>query len=68
MRKRASAGFVATTHNPTAMARTHRSFGVAMAQRGESQLVSAEPDGSGAAGGGGVIAGILLAPLQIRQE
>jgi chromosome segregation protein len=42
MRKRADTRFVAITHNPVTMARMDRLFGVTMAERGVSQLVSVE--------------------------
>ena len=42
MRKRADTRFVAITHNPITMARMDRLFGVTMAERGVSQLVSVE--------------------------
>jgi chromosome segregation protein len=42
MRKRADTRFVAITHNPITMARMDRLFGVTMAERGISQLVSVE--------------------------
>src|SRR6185437_13630344 len=42
MRKRADTRFVAITHNPITMARMDRLFGVTMAEKGVSQLVSVE--------------------------
>ena len=42
MRKRADTRFVAITHNPITMARMDRLFGVTMAERGVSQIVSVE--------------------------
>jgi len=42
MRKRADTRFVAITHNPLTMARMDRLFGVTMAEKGVSQLVSVE--------------------------
>jgi chromosome segregation protein len=42
MRKRADTRFVTITHNPITMARMDRLFGVTMAERGVSQLVSVE--------------------------
>jgi chromosome segregation protein len=42
MRKRADTKFVVITHNPITMARMDRLFGVTMAERGVSQLVSVE--------------------------
>ncbi len=42
MRKRADTRFVAITHNPITMARMDRLFGVTMAERGVSQLVSVD--------------------------
>ncbi len=42
MRKRADTRFVAITHNPVTMARMDRLFGVTMAEKGVSQLVSVE--------------------------
>ena len=42
MRQRADTRFVVITHNPITMARMDRLFGVAMAKRGVSQLVSVE--------------------------
>jgi chromosome segregation protein len=42
MRKRADTRFVAITHNPVTMSRMDRLFGVTMAERGVSQLVSVE--------------------------
>ena len=42
MRERADTRFVAITHNPITMARMDRLFGVTMAERGVSQLVSVE--------------------------
>jgi chromosome segregation protein len=40
MRKKTATRFVAVTHNPVTMARMDRLFGVTMAERGVSQLVS----------------------------
>ncbi|RBP05131.1 condensin subunit Smc [Roseiarcus fermentans] len=42
MRKRADTKFVTITHNPITMARMDRLFGVTMAERGVSQIVSVE--------------------------
>ena len=42
MRKRSETRFVAITHNPITMARMDRLFGVTMAERGVSQIVSVE--------------------------
>jgi hypothetical protein len=42
MRKRADTRFVIITHNPITMARMDRLFGVTMAERGVSQIVSVE--------------------------
>ena len=42
MRKRADTRFVTITHNPITMARMDRLFGVTMAEKGVSQLVSVE--------------------------
>ncbi|HZZ62582.1 MAG TPA: chromosome segregation SMC family protein [Roseiarcus sp.] len=42
MRKRADTRFVTITHNPISMARMDRLFGVTMAEKGVSQLVSVE--------------------------
>ena len=42
MRKRSDTRFVAITHNPITMARMDRLFGVTMAERGVSQIVSVE--------------------------
>ena len=42
MRKRSDTRFVTITHNPITMARMDRLFGVTMAERGVSQLVSVE--------------------------
>ncbi len=42
MRKRADTRFVTITHNPITMARMDRLFGVTMAERGVSQIVSVE--------------------------
>ena len=42
MRTRADTRFVAITHNPITMARMDRLFGVTMAERGVSQIVSVE--------------------------
>jgi chromosome segregation protein len=42
MRKRADTRFVAITHNPVTMSRMDRLFGVTMAEKGVSQLVSVE--------------------------
>ena len=42
MRKRADTRFLAITHNPITMARMDRLFGVTMAEKGVSQLVSVE--------------------------
>lgn len=40
MRKKTDTRFIAITHNPITMARMDRLFGVTMAERGVSQLVS----------------------------
>ncbi|MEO8114324.1 MAG: chromosome segregation protein SMC, partial [Phenylobacterium sp.] len=42
MRRRTSTRFIAITHNPVTMARMDRLFGVTMAERGVSQLVSVD--------------------------
>jgi chromosome segregation protein len=42
MRKRTDTRFVTITHNPISMARMDRLFGVTMAERGVSQIVSVE--------------------------
>ena len=42
MRKRADTRFVTITHNPVTMSRMDRLFGVTMAEKGVSQLVSVE--------------------------
>ena len=42
MRKRADTRFVTITHNPITMVRMDRLFGVTMAERGVSQIVSVE--------------------------
>ena len=42
MRKRADTRFVAITHNPVTMSRMDRLFGVTMAEKGVSQIVSVE--------------------------
>jgi chromosome segregation protein len=42
MRKRSDTRFIAITHNPITMARMDRLFGVTMAERGVSQIVSVE--------------------------
>jgi chromosome segregation protein len=42
MRKRSDTRFVAITHNPITMARMDRLFGVTMAERGVSQIVSVD--------------------------
>ncbi len=42
MRKRADTRFVTITHNPVTMARMDRLFGVTMAERGVSQIVSVD--------------------------
>ncbi|MGO9770368.1 MAG: chromosome segregation protein SMC [Roseiarcus sp.] len=42
MRRRADTRFVAITHNPITMARMDRLFGVTMAERGVSQIVSVD--------------------------
>ena len=52
MARQTETRFVVITHNPITMARMDRLFGVTMAERGVSQLVSvdlqaAEPLGSG---------------------
>ncbi|MFN9033911.1 MAG: hypothetical protein ACK5WU_09250, partial [Alphaproteobacteria bacterium] len=42
MRRRTRTRFIAITHNPVTMARMDRLFGVTMAERGVSQLVSVD--------------------------
>ena len=42
MRLRTETRFIAITHNPVTMARMDRLFGVTMAERGVSQLVSVD--------------------------
>ena len=42
MRVRTETRFIAITHNPVTMARMDRLFGVTMAERGVSQLVSVD--------------------------
>jgi chromosome segregation protein len=42
MRSRTETRFVVITHNPVTMARMDRLFGVTMAERGVSQLVSVD--------------------------
>ena len=42
MRRRTETRFIVITHNPVTMARTDRLFGVTMAERGVSQLVSVD--------------------------
>ncbi|MGC2141623.1 MAG: chromosome segregation protein SMC, partial [Methylovirgula sp.] len=42
MRKRTDTRFVAITHNPITMARMDRLYGITMAERGASQIVSVE--------------------------
>jgi chromosome segregation protein len=42
MRKRTDTRFVIVTHNPITMARMDRLFGVTMAERGVSQVVSVD--------------------------
>ena len=42
MRRRTDTRFIAITHNPVTMARMDRLFGVTMAERGVSQLVSVD--------------------------
>jgi len=42
MRKRADTRFITITHNPVTMARMDRLFGVTMAERGVSQIVSVD--------------------------
>ena len=42
MRERTDTRFVVITHNPITMARMDRLFGVTMAERGVSQLVSVD--------------------------
>jgi chromosome segregation protein len=42
MRRRTETRFVVITHNPVTMARMDRLFGVTMAERGVSQLVSVD--------------------------
>ena len=42
MRRRTQTRFIAITHNPVTMSRMDRLFGVTMAERGVSQLVSVD--------------------------
>jgi len=42
MRKRTHTRFIVITHNPVTMSRVDRLFGVTMAERGVSQLVSVD--------------------------
>ena len=42
MRRRSDTRFLTITHNPMTMARMDRLFGVTMAERGVSQLVSVD--------------------------
>ena len=42
MSKRSDTRFVTITHNPVTMARMDRLFGVTMAERGVSQIVSVD--------------------------
>jgi chromosome segregation protein len=42
MRKKTETRFITITHNPITMARMNRLFGVTMAERGVSQLVSVD--------------------------
>ena len=42
MRKRVETRFVVVTHNPITMARMDRLFGITMAERGVSQVVSVD--------------------------
>jgi chromosome segregation protein len=42
MRRRTQTRFITITHNPVTMARMDRLFGVTMAERGVSQLVSVD--------------------------
>jgi chromosome segregation protein len=42
MRRRTDTRFIVVTHNPITMARMDRLFGVTMAERGVSQIVSVE--------------------------
>src|SRR5204863_3486221 len=42
MREKTETRFIAVTHNPITMARMNRLFGVTMAERGVSQLVSVD--------------------------
>ena len=42
MRRRTETRFITITHNPVTMARMDRLFGVTMAERGVSQLVSVD--------------------------
>ena len=42
MRQKTDTRFIAITHNPITMARMNRLFGVTMAERGVSQLVSVD--------------------------
>jgi chromosome segregation protein len=42
MRNSTETRFIAITHNPITMARMNRLFGVTMAERGVSQLVSVD--------------------------
>jgi len=42
MRRRTATRFIAITHNPVTMSRVDRLYGVTMAERGVSQLVSVD--------------------------
>jgi chromosome segregation protein len=46
MRQRTETRFLVITHNPITMARVDRLFGVTMAERGVSQLVSVDLTGA----------------------
>ncbi len=46
MRKKTETRFITITHNPITMARMNRLFGVTMAERGVSQLVSVDLEGA----------------------
>ncbi len=56
MRTKTDTRFLTITHNPITMARMDRLFGVTMAERGVSQLVSVDLDEAGADAGGGLSA------------
>jgi chromosome segregation protein len=46
MARQTETRFVVITHNPITMARMNRLFGVTMAERGVSQLVSVDLEGA----------------------